>query len=580
MTMSLQHQSQFINQLETRKIHHKDSSVTTNTLEDEYDDTINLQLKLPTKYSDYEFKKNYFVPPSKEILGMDENAFISNIGLPYRKEKNIQLFHFKKESNELSTNPLPEFKYFMNMLPQIIYERLISKFSKPTPVQAQSWPLLLQGNDLIGLAETGSGKTLAFLIPLIVHVLDQMKSIKKIKERKHPLKSKGPMAIILAPTRELALQIESEIDWLKNLEDIDIDKFEEEESEWITELNSIRIVCAVGGETRRKQIKSALKGSEIIVGTPGRVLDFLVEGVFDLTRTTYVVMDEADRMLEMGFQAQIRKVLSQIRPDRQTAMFSATWDRGVQDLSGAFLSNPYTLSIGNATNAANTHVKQEFKFMRETDKNNVLLQVLEEIVTSPASRVLIFCNSKRSADEVVALLRTEGWPSLSIHGDRSQKERQWVISEFKSGGTPILCATDVAGRGIDIENIQCVINYDMPPDVSVYVHRIGRTGRAGKDGLSITFFTPDDCFITEDLIDLLTKSKQKIPEQLHELQKMVQEETDKKKEIIHEEKEERKEKKRKRESSPDIERKNKKRRHDYNPSSSDKKKKSIHKKSQ
>ncbi|KVI06292.1 DNA/RNA helicase, DEAD/DEAH box type, N-terminal, partial [Cynara cardunculus var. scolymus] len=347
-------------------------------------------------------------------------------------------------------------------------------------IAAQGWPMALKGRDLIGIAETGSGKTLSYLLPALVHVSAQP-----------PLAhGEGPIVLVLAPTRELAVQIQQEAG-----------KFGSH--------SNIRSTCIYGGAPKGPQIRDLQRGVEIVIGTPGRLIDMLEARHTNLRRVTYLVLDEADRMLDMGFEPQIRKIISQIRPDRQTLYWSATWPKEVESLARQFLRNPYKVIIGSAVLKANQSINQVIEVVTEVEKYNRLIRLLKEMMDG--SRILIFVETKKGCDQVTRQLRMDGWPALSIHGDKSQDERDWVLAEFKSGRSLIMTATDVAARGLDVKDIKCVINYDFPSSLEDYVHRIGRTGRAGAKGIAITFFTHSNSKHARELIKILQEAGQVVP---------------------------------------------------------------------
>ncbi|RDX76498.1 DEAD-box ATP-dependent RNA helicase 30, partial [Mucuna pruriens] len=350
-------------------------------------------------------------------------------------------------------------------------------FAEPTPIQAQGWPMALKGRDLIGIAETGSGKTLAYVLPALVHVNAQPRL----------LHGDGPIVLVLAPTRELAVQIQ-------------------EEALKFGSRANIRSTCVYGGAPKGPQIRELRRGVEIVIATPGRLIDMLEAQHTNLQRVTYLVLDEADRMLDMGFEPQIRKIVSQIRPDRQTLLWSATWPREVETLARQFLRNPYKVIIGSPELKANQSINQVVEVMTDMDKYNRLIRLLKEVMNG--SRILIFMETKKGCDQVTRQLRIDGWPALSIHGDKNQAERDWVLAEFKSGRSPIMTATDVAARGLDVKDIKCVINYDFPSSLEDYVHRIGRTGRAGAKGTAYTFFTHANAKFARDLIKILQDAGQ------------------------------------------------------------------------
>jgi len=373
--------------------------------------------------------------------------------------------------------------------PQYILKELANAgFVKPTPIQSQGWPMAMSGEDVIGVARTGSGKTLAFLLPAIVHINAQ--PLLKPKD--------GPIVLILAPTRELACQIKGEAD-----------KFGYS--------SSIRNTCVYGGAPKREQARHLRNGVEIVIATPGRLVDFLQQETTNLRRVTYLVLDEADRMLDMGFEPQMRKIISQVRPDRQTLLYSATWrkDSQVQRLTSEFLTDPIRVNVGSAELSANKDVKQVIMITNNAyEKDQRLNELLRQ---HSQEKVLIFCNTKRMAGDIAWQLEQEGYRACAIHGNKKQEEREKVLGQFRSGQKQFMVATDVVGRGLDIKNITVVINYDFPQGhsgVEDYVHRIGRTGRAGTKGISYTFFTYENSKSAQELIKLLEGASQDVPEDL------------------------------------------------------------------
>ncbi|KAI1742522.1 RNA helicase [Xylaria scruposa] len=361
-------------------------------------------------------------------------------------------------------------------------------FPAPTAIQSQGWPMALSGRDVVGIAETGSGKTLTYCLPAIVHINAQ------------PLLAPGdgPIVLVLAPTRELAVQIQQEIT-----------KFGKS--------SRIRNTCVYGGVPRGPQIRDLSKGVEVCIATPGRLIDMLEGGKTNLRRVTYLVLDEADRMLDMGFEPQIRKIISQIRPDRQTLMWSATWPKEVRALASEFQTDFIQVNIGSMDLSANHRITQIVEVVSEGEKRDRMIKHLEKIMDNKENKCLLFVGTKRVADEITRFLRQDGWPALSIHGDKQQNERDWVLDQFKTNKSPIMVATDVASRGIDVRNITHVINYDYPNNSEDYIHRIGRTGRAGAKGTAITFFTTDNSKQARDLVGVLQEAKQQVDPRLAEM---------------------------------------------------------------
>eukprot|EP01018_Ginkgo_biloba_P021807 Gb_31459 [translate_table: standard] len=412
------------------------------------------------------FEKNFYVEaPSVAALTEDEvRAYRS------RREITVEGRDVPKPVRNFRDASFPEY---------VLQEIIKAGFTEPTAIQAQGWPMALKGRDLIGIAETGSGKTLAYLLPAIVHVNAQP----------YLAPGDGPIVLVLAPTRELAVQIQQEAT-----------KFGAS--------SKIKNTCIYGGAPKGPQIRDLQKGVEIVIATPGRLIDMLESQYTNLRRVTYLVLDEADRMLDMGFEPQIRKIVSQIRPDRQTLYWSATWPKEVELLARQFLHNPYKVTIGSPDLKANHAIDQIVEIVSEHEKYTRLIKLLEEIMDG--SRLLIFLETKKGCDQVTRQLRMDGWPALSIHGDKSQAERDWVLSEFKAGKSPIMTATDVAARGLDVKDIKCVINYDFPGSLEDYVHRIGRTGRAGARGTAYTFFTAANARFARELINILQEAGQPV----------------------------------------------------------------------
>uniref|UniRef100_A0A672GFW2 RNA helicase n=1 Tax=Salarias fasciatus TaxID=181472 RepID=A0A672GFW2_SALFA len=354
-------------------------------------------------------------------------------------------------------------------------------WTDPTPIQAQGWPLALSGQDMVGIAQTGSGKTLSYLLPAIVHINHQ-----PFLER-----GDGPICLVLAPTRELAQQVQ-------------------QVAAEYGRASRLKSTCIYGGAPKGPQIRDLERGVEICIATPGRLIDFLEAGKTNLRRCTYLVLDEADRMLDMGFEPQIRKIVDQIRPDRQTLMWSATWPKEVRQLAEDFLKEYVQINIGALQLSANHNILQIVDVCNDGEKENKLIRLLEEIMSEKENKTIIFVETKRRCDDLTRRMRRDGWPAMGIHGDKSQQERDWVLNEFKYGKAPILIATDVASRGLDVEDVKFVINFDYPNNSEDYIHRIGRTARSQKTGTAYTFFTPNNMRQASDLVSVLREANQAI----------------------------------------------------------------------
>ncbi|XP_062508829.1 uncharacterized protein LOC134185067 [Corticium candelabrum] len=370
----------------------------------------------------------------------------------------------------------------------IMGELARNQFREPTPIQAQGWPIALSGRDLVGIAQTGSGKTLAFVLPALVHIAHQPRL----------QRGDGPLVLVMCPTRELAIQVQKV-------------------SVQYGEIVNARSACIYGGASRGPQMRDLERGVEICVATPGRLLDMLECGKTNLRRCTYLVLDEADRMLDMGFEPQIRKVVDQVRPDRQTLMWSATWPKEVQALAEDFLCDYIRINIGSLNTSANHNITQIVDVLHEVEKEYKLVNLLEDIMGGSENKTIVFVETKRKVDDITRRLRRDGWPALCIHGDKAQSEREFVLREFRSGRVPILIATDVAARGLDVTDIKYVVNYDYPNSSEDYVHRIGRTARANNTGTAYTFFTHDNMKQASDLIKVIEEAGQPVNPRLMEL---------------------------------------------------------------
>jgi superfamily II DNA/RNA helicase len=344
----------------------------------------------------------------------------------------------------------------------------------------------LSGLNTVGIAQTGSGKTLAYWLPGIIHVNAQPRLSR----------GDGRIVLVLAPTRELAQQIQ-------------------DEARSFGYAAKVKSTCIFGGAPKGPQLRDLENGCEIVIATPGRLIDFLEMGKTNFRRTTYLVLDEADRMLDMGFEPQIRKIIEQIRPDRQVLMWSATWPKEVRKLAEDFLQDYVHINIGSVGLSANHNIMQIVDVCEEHQKEAKLARLLEEI--GAQDKMLVIVETKRKADELTRLMRRDGYPAMCIHGDKQQKEREWVLGQFKNGDTTILVATDVAARGLHVDDVKFVINYDYPNNSEDYIHRIGRTGRKNNKGTAYTLFTPGNSAKAKDLVDVLQEAKQTVNPKLVEM---------------------------------------------------------------
>ncbi len=342
-------------------------------------------------------------------------------------------------------------------------------FEEPTPIQALAIPHLMAGSDIIGQAQTGTGKTSAFGIPVL--------------ERIDP-RSKGIQAIILCPTRELAIQVAEELGTLA------------------AHKRGVLVLPVYGGQPIERQFRGLERGAQIVVGTPGRVMDHMKRGTIQLDSLLMAVLDEADEMLDMGFRDDIEEILSVAPSGCQQVFFSATMPPAIMQLARKYLNNPEVLKITQRLLTV-PGIEQVYYELRSHQKMDALGRVLD---SQGLRRVLVFCSTKRGVDELTAHLLARGYQADGLHGNLAQTQRDRVMGRFRSGGVDILVATDVAARGIDVDDVDGVINYDIPNDVESYVHRIGRTGRAGRAGKAFTFVTPRETYKLRDIMRY-TKAK-------------------------------------------------------------------------
>lgn len=424
------------------------------------------------------------------LVPIVKNFYKPHMNVQTRSESHVKSYREGKEIIVRGANiPHPNENFEDGNFPDYVMDIIMKQgFSEPTAIQAQGWPIALSGRDLVGIAQTGSGKTLAYMVPATVHINNQQR----------PQRGEGPIALVLAPTRELAQQIQ---------------KVARE----LGQTTMIRNTCIFGGSPKGPQARDLERGVEIVIATPGRLIDFLEKGTTNLKRCTYLVLDEADRMLDMGFEPQIRKIIEQIRPDRQVLMWSATWPKQVQALAEEFLDNYIQINIGGLALQANHNIRQIVDVCEEHEKEAKICQLLKEICSDRNNKIIIFVETKKKVDDITKVIRRDGYSAISIHGDKSQQERDYVLSEFRNGKSSILVATDVAARGLDVEDVKYVINYDYPNSSEDYVHRIGRTGRCQQIGTAYAFFTSANQRQAKDLIGVLEEAAQVINPALHEM---------------------------------------------------------------
>ncbi|XP_044272715.1 ATP-dependent RNA helicase DDX42 isoform X1 [Tribolium madens] len=381
--------------------------------------------------------------------------------------------------------PVSSFAHF-NFDDKLLKAIIKAEYISPTPIQAQAVPCALQGRDVLGIAQTGSGKTAAFLWPLLKHVSTQP----PVSE------GEGPAGLILAPTRELAIQIYNEAKKFARVYDLSV-------------------VCAYGGGSKWEQSLALKEGADIVVATPGRIIDHVKGGATNLQRVTFLVLDEADRMFELGFEPQVRSVCNHVRPDRQTLLFSATFRKRIEKLAKDALNDPVRISQG-ITGQANEDVTQKVLLMENQQlKRDWLVSNLVELLS--AGSVLVFVTKKVDAEQLANDLKVKEFECLLLHGDIEQAERNKVITAFKKKECSLLVATDVAARGLDIPHIRTVVNYDIARDIDTHTHRIGRTGRAGNQGTAYTLITPKDKEFVGHIVKNLEAAHQDVPQEVLDL---------------------------------------------------------------
>ncbi|KAL0916487.1 hypothetical protein M5K25_014007 [Dendrobium thyrsiflorum] len=431
---------------------------------------------IPNTYSHATFPNASPVRPPPRKLGAPDSPNIS-----------VDAYRQRHEVTATGDNIPAPFMTFeaTGFPPEILREIHAAGFLYPTPIQAQTWPVALQNRDIVAIAKTGSGKTLGYVIPALIHLS---------RCRNNP--QFGPTVLILAPTRELATQIQ-------------------EETLKFGRSSRISCTCLYGGAPKGPQLKEIERGVDIVVATPGRLNDIIEMGKINFRQISFLVLDEADRMLDMGFELQIRKIVNEIPPRRQTLMYTATWPMEVRKIAGDLLVDAVQVNIGSVDElVANKAITQYVEVVSQMDKQRRLEQILRS--RERGSKVIIFCSTKKLCDQLAySIGRPFG--AIAIHGDKSQQERDNVLNQFRTGRFPILVATDVAARGLDIKDIRVVINYDFPNGIEDYVHRIGRTGRAGATGVSYTFFTDQDWKHAHELVKLLEGANQGVPPEVREM---------------------------------------------------------------
>ncbi|ORY48999.1 DEAD-domain-containing protein [Rhizoclosmatium globosum] len=481
--------------------------VTSSTWTDGYDQPTPIQTHTPTP------------TPIQQTTKLETDEFYSDPNICARDlAKEARLFSAKHESGinfdayaSVSVkvdgaNPPGPIDNFDDPLlhPLLRFNSKLAGYSTPTPVQRHAIAIVSAGRDLIASAQTGSGKTVAFLFPILSKNLFDGPSDIHTEEYESRDRVSIPVTLILAPTRELAIQIHEEVV-----------KF--------TYRSWIKSVVCFGGQPIDIQTRKLARGCDILVATPGRLVDLIERGSVDVKNIRYLVLDEADRMLDMGFGYQVRRILGEedMHERRQTLLFSATFPANLQNITMLYMSNYLFLTIGRI-NAANTNITQQIICVDSlNDKKSHLLDLLATkypLENQPPSThfllTLIFVRSKNVADEIANYLLDNNYDANSIHGGRDQQERTAALDAFKKGISPILVATDIASRGLDVPNVGLVVNFDLPRDsVDDYVHRIGRTGRAGNVGLAVSFYVPgrESEALRVGLCKCLTESGQEVP---------------------------------------------------------------------
>ena len=365
----------------------------------------------------------------------------------------------------------------LKLIPPILKALKDKNYVEPTPIQGRAIPIILKRQDVLGVAQTGTGKTAAFAIPIIqlIHQIEAKQGGKPTMR-----------ALILTPTRELAIQIEESI-------------------ESYAKHTVVKQTVIFGGVKQHSQVKALRKGVHILVATPGRLLDLISQGIISLSTIKVFILDEADRMLDMGFINDIKRILPLLPKKRQSLFFSATMPNNIVKLSREILKDPKKIEVSPVSSTAET-IQQYLYYTNRTTKKNLLTYILKD---EDIDQVLVFSRTKRGADRIAKDLKKKGISAAAIHGDKAQNQRQKALKQFKEGATRVLVATDIAARGIDIDKLRYVVNYDIPNVAETYVHRIGRSGRAGEDGVAIAICEPEENAFIRD-IEKLIKQKIKV----------------------------------------------------------------------
>ncbi|KAI5121879.1 hypothetical protein M0805_001085 [Coniferiporia weirii] len=425
----------------------------------------------------------------KELFGDAEDPSKQHTGINFEKYDDIPV-----EATGADV-PDPVTQFTNPPLDPVLLENIeLARYTTPTPVQKYSIPIVANNRDLMACAQTGSGKTGGFLFPILSASFTEGPRAPKDASSGYGGRKKAfPTALILAPTRELVSQIH-------------------EEARKFAYRSWVRTAVVYGGADIQNQLRQIERGCDLLAATPGRLVDLIERGRISLSNIRYLVLDEADRMLDMGFEPQIRRIVQgEDMPgvhERQTLMFSATFPRDIQMLAKDFLKDYVFLSVGRV-GSTSENITQKIEYVEDQDKRSVLLDILAS--QQGGQLTLIFVETKKMADMLSDFLMGNNLPATSIHGDRTQRERETALSTFRQGVTPILVATAVAARGLDIPNVTHVVNYDLPSDIDDYVHRIGRTGRAGNTGIATAFFNRGNRNIVRDLVELLREANQEIP---------------------------------------------------------------------